>query len=162
VGDQDEAGVVVCCFQQELDDLGLCEHVQRCRRLVSNDKIGITGQRHGDQNTLAHPTRVLMGVVVNPIVRVGNPDVREQVPGALVTLAISNPDVVLTHRLHDLFANRLHWVERGEGILWDPRDLAPTDLRHLLVVLIEQFGSFPPNRTRLGDNTGALDELEDR
>ena len=52
--------------------------VERGRRLVGDDQRRLEQQRHRDHDPLAHPARELVGVVVEALLGVGDPDLAEQ------------------------------------------------------------------------------------
>ena len=58
----------------EVENLRLHGHIQRCGGFVCNQKIGLAGQGHGDHDALAHAARKLMGVLVNASQSIGNTD----------------------------------------------------------------------------------------
>src|SRR5258708_25752932 len=49
----------------QFKDLRLHRYIQGCCRLVSYQKLRITGQSHRDHHALAHPTTELVGIGIN-------------------------------------------------------------------------------------------------
>ena len=52
--------------------------VQRRRRLVGDQQVGLARQRDGDEHPLAHSAGELVGVVREPVCGLGDPDLLEQ------------------------------------------------------------------------------------
>ncbi len=67
---------------QEVDDLRLQRHVERGRRLVGDEQVGIHEERHGDGDALAHPAGELVRVVIDALLRVGDADPAQHLDGA--------------------------------------------------------------------------------
>ncbi len=64
---------------QQLEDLRLDGDVERRRRLVGDQQLGLAGERHGDHHPLAHAARELVRVVVAaPLAASGMPTELEQ------------------------------------------------------------------------------------
>ena len=62
VGDQDHADVEVALdLVDELEDLRLHRHVERCGGLIGDQHGGVVHQRHRDHGPLAHAARELVG-----------------------------------------------------------------------------------------------------
>ena len=58
MGDEDQRGSgVFLQLQQKIEDLRLDGNVERSRRLVGDDQLGLAGQRHGDHDALVHAAR---------------------------------------------------------------------------------------------------------
>ena len=65
VGDQQHRGAGVSLqFAHQLEDLRLDGHVERRRRLVGDEQLGIVGKRHGDHHALPHAAGELVRIVV--------------------------------------------------------------------------------------------------
>jgi hypothetical protein len=56
----------------ELQDLRLDRHVERSRRLVRDNELGITGDRDRDHDALAHATRELVRILLKAAARIGD------------------------------------------------------------------------------------------
>src|SRR5687767_10387469 len=56
---------------QQLQDLGLDRHVERRGRLVGDEEVGITGQRHGDHHALPHAAGELVRILLHAALGVG-------------------------------------------------------------------------------------------
>ena len=58
MGDQKQSHIaVVLQFKQKVNDLGLNGHIQCCGRLIGDQKARLAGNRHGNDDTLAHAAR---------------------------------------------------------------------------------------------------------
>ena len=67
VGDEDDAHPEVAGdAAQQLEDLGLDHHVERGRRLVGDDHVGVAGQRQGDHRALPHAAGVGVRILASP------------------------------------------------------------------------------------------------
>ena len=71
---------------EQLEDLRLDGHVQRGRRLVGDQQLGLARQRHRDHHALPHAAGHLVRVLVQPPARVGDADVAQRLLGDLVRL----------------------------------------------------------------------------
>ena len=123
VRDHDHGGAeIVLDPLEQGEDLRLRRHVERRRRLVGDDQIGVVDQRHRDHHALAHAARELVRVVVDPALGAGDPDGLQQLEGAGVRL-FARHVVVQHHRLRQLASDLVHRVQRRHGVLEDHRDL---------------------------------------
>ena len=66
----------------QLEDLRLDRHVERRRRLVGDQEVGVARERHRDHHALAHAARELVRVVVDAHARLGDADRVEQLDRA--------------------------------------------------------------------------------
>ena len=63
VGDEDDRGAgLVAQVAHQVEDLGLDRHVERGRRLVGDEQLGLAGERHRDHHPLRHAARHLVRV----------------------------------------------------------------------------------------------------
>ena len=88
VGDQqhrDAEAVLVIVHQRE--DLRLDGDVQCRRRLVGDQQLRLTTQRHRDHHPLAHAAGKLVRIVAEPLVGPGNPDHAEHFGGTALAAA---------------------------------------------------------------------------
>ena len=58
----------------QAEDLSLDGDIERGGRLVGDQDRGVARQRHGDHDPLAHAARHLVGVLVEPLLGIGNAD----------------------------------------------------------------------------------------
>ena len=123
VRDHDHGGAeIVLDPLEQGEDLRLRRHVERRRRLVGDDQVGVVDERHRDHHALAHAARELVRVVVDPALGAGDPDGLQQLEGAGVRLFVRHV-VVQHHRLRQLASDLVHRVQRRHGVLEDHRDL---------------------------------------
>ena len=103
VGDQDrrQAALAVEPLEQG-EDLRLHGDVERRRRLVGDQHLGLQRERHRDHRPLPHAAGELVRVVVDPPRRVGDADRVEQLDRPLARLALARPRAVGADRLGDL------------------------------------------------------------
>ncbi len=124
----------------ELEDLRLDRHVERGRRLVGDQHVGVAGERHRDHRPLPHPAGELVRVVLHARVGVGDPDLPEQVDRAPPRLPLVGPLVDLD-RLADLRPDGIDGVQRGHRILEDHRHLVAADFLQLVLVHLEHVAA---------------------
>src|SRR5881275_3043952 len=130
VRDQDDRRAEVALqVLDQLQDLSLDRHVEGRGRLVCDQQVRVAGQRQRDHHALPHPARELMRVVVDPLFRPRDSDLRQQVDRSPARLALLQV-VVRVELLLDLPADRVHRVQRGHRVLEDHRDLLAADLAH--------------------------------
>ena len=65
----------------ELQDLGLNGHVQSGGGLVADQDLGLAGQGNGDHNSLPHTAGVLEGVIIKPVLGIGDTPLLHQLQG---------------------------------------------------------------------------------
>ena len=106
---------------EELQDLRLDGDVERRRRLVGDQQVGLVGQRHGDHDALALAAGELVGIGVEPAGGVGDADLVEQLEGAAARGGAAET-LVQDQHLVDLPLDRVQRVERGHRLLEDHRD----------------------------------------
>jgi hypothetical protein len=74
---------------EQLQDLTLDDAVERSRRLVGDDDLGVAHKRHGDVHPLSHAARKLSGVAFKDPGGIGDTDLREQEPRLFKRCAFS-------------------------------------------------------------------------
>ena len=67
---------------EKLEDLRLHGHVERGRRLVGDQQVGLVGERHRDHHALALAARELMRVAGEPARRIGDADLAQELDDA--------------------------------------------------------------------------------
>ena len=67
---------------QQVEDLRLDRHVERGRRLVGDEQLRLARERHRDHRALAHAAGELVRIVLQPRLRVRDPDLVEQLGSA--------------------------------------------------------------------------------
>ena len=83
VGDHDDRAseLVLEAFHQ-VEDLRLRGHIERSRRLVGDQEVGVVDERHRDHHALAHAARELVRVVVDALLGARDADRLEELEGA--------------------------------------------------------------------------------
>jgi len=119
VGDQeDRYPELVAGAAQQVEDLGLDGDVEGGGGLVRDDDLGFEHERHRDHHALLLPAGELVGVVVDPLLGVGDAHPAQDVD----RLGTGLPPGVLpvgTQALGDLPADRVDRVECGGRLLED-------------------------------------------
>ena len=125
VRDHDDRHVVlVLQALHQSQDLRLRRDVERRRRLVGDQEVGVVDQRHRDHHALAHAARELVRVVVDPLLGARDPDRLQQLDRA-VARGFLRHVVVDEHRLGQLPADALDRVQRRHRVLEDHRHPVP-------------------------------------
>ena len=139
VGDQ-QHGHAEAVFEvmQQGEDLRLDGHVQGGRRLVGDQQLGLTAQRHRDHHALAQPAGELMRVIVEPLRGPGQADQPEHLNGPLLGRRPARP-LVQPDRLGHLVADRLGGIQRGQRVLKDHGYVVAADRAQLGVAEADQF-----------------------
>src|SRR6478609_5962529 len=114
----------------EVDDFSLDRDVQCCRRLVREQQVRAARQRNGDHDPLAHASRQLMRIILDPPLRRRNAYARERLyrlPFGIL------PGRALVEHEHfgDLAADRGQRVERRHRLLENHRDAVASELPNL-------------------------------
>ncbi|RIH82137.1 hypothetical protein Mrose_03458 [Calidithermus roseus] len=122
VGDEEHRQAQVALeVLEQVDDLGLHDHVQGAGGLVEDDQRGLEGQGHGDDHPLLHAARKLVGVAAIDLG--GQPDALQKPLHLLPGLGLG--DALQQHPLGHLVAHPQHRVEGVHGPLEDHRDTLP-------------------------------------
>src|SRR5262249_47310622 len=128
----------------QVEDLRLYRHVQRSGRLVGDQQFRVVDQGHRDHRALAHTARELVRIVVDPALRLRDADPTEQFngvpPGVPLGYLVVDPV-----RLHDLVADRIERVHRGQRILEDHRHLPAAQLAYVLPGRLDQLLPVQPH-----------------
>ena len=124
VGDEHDRGAVLLAQAlEQRNDLRLDRDVERRRRLVGDDQLGLAGQRQGDDDALAHAAGELVRVLVEALLGGRDAGFLEQPDRAPARVGGAERQVGLD-RLDQLLADRVQRVERGQRILEDGADLS--------------------------------------
>ena len=120
-------------FLHQLQNLCLNRHIQRCRRFISDQQLGIAHQRHGDQRPLEHAAGKLMGILVVPLFHVGNAYFAHDFHGNFLGffLILGN---VKQRRFIDLITNGIHGGEGHHRFLEDHGDFFAPDGADLIAL----------------------------
>jgi hypothetical protein len=110
----------------QVQDLRLRRHVERRRRLVRDQQVGIVDQGHRDHHALPHAARELVRVVIDAAVSARDSDRVQQLARACRGLLLRH--VAMKEDCFDeLRSNRLDRVERRHRVLEDHGDLVPAN-----------------------------------
>ena len=146
---------------EQLQDLRLHRHVERRRRLVGDEEVGLVGERHGDHHALALAAGELVRIGAEPAFRVADADEVEKLERAGARLAVGQAAMQLQD-LADLPLDGVERVERGHRLLEHHGDVVAAHAAHLVLVggdqvlALEQDAAGRVMRGRVGQ------ELEDR
>ncbi len=111
VGDQHERHPPFALqAREQREHLRLHGHVERGRRLVGDQQLGVARERHRDHRALALPARELVRIGVDAHRRLGNADEVQQLDRARARRGLGDVSV-RPDRLHDLRAHAIHRVQ---------------------------------------------------
>jgi hypothetical protein len=131
VGDDDHRHLVLVAeVVEKIEDGCLHGDVERGRRLVCDQQLGVAGERDRDHHALPHPAGEAVRVVAQAFCGAWDPHLLEQLDRLLVGLLLGDV-VVAPDRLGDLRPDRQGRVQRRHRILEDHRDLAAADVLEL-------------------------------
>ena len=111
---------------EKRQDARLDRDVERRRRLVGDEEIGVVRDRHGDHHALALAARELVRVGRQPAFRVGDAHEVEELDRPRPGLA-PRQAAMGDQRQRDLVADPVERIERGHRLLEDHRDLGAAD-----------------------------------
>jgi hypothetical protein len=123
---------------QQVEDLRLHRDVERGRRLVGDEQLGLAGERHCDHDPLAHAARELMRVRIDARLRSGDADELQHLD-RLVARLPARRFLVQLDDFGDLASHRVDGVERGHRLLEDHRDLPTAKGTHRWLGKFEQI-----------------------
>ena len=146
---------------EDVEDLGLDRHVERGGRLVGDQQLGATDQGHGDHDPLLHAARHFVGVVVDPALGGGDPDLGEHVEGDLPGLG-GGLVLVEDDRLGDLVSDRVDRVQRRHGLLEDHGDVVAADLAQLGLGDLREVLALEQDLAARDPTRGLGDQAHDR
>ena len=144
----------------QIEDLGLDRHVEGRRRLVGDDDVGLRREGERDHHPLAHAARELVRVLLHPQLRLGDPDLPEQVHGAPPRGRLAGPEVQV-NGLDELLLDGLEGIQARQRVLEDHPDPLAADLALLGVVQAVDAPSRVADLAR-GHLSGRLQEPDDR
>ena len=75
--DEQRHALLVLELREQLEDLGLHGHVERGRRLVGDEQVGVERERHRDHHTLAHAAGELVRIRVDALLGARDADVTQ-------------------------------------------------------------------------------------
>ena len=103
-------------------------------------KPGLQRQRHRQHDALAHAAGEFVDVAVEPLLRRGDADQRQQLDHALARLGLGEAEVG-AQRVGDLVAHREHRVQRAHRLLEHHGDAPAAQGAHLGVALVEDVAA---------------------
>ena len=125
--DQDQRRVLLGDeLAEKIEDLRLDRHVERGGRLVCNQQLRLTRERHRDHRALAHSARELVRVVAKPRPGARNADAVDELRSPCLCVLPVQAEMRL-ERFANLPSDRQHGIERRHRVLEDHRDLTPAD-----------------------------------
>ena len=74
--------ISACSSLQQLQDLRLHRDIERGRRLVGDQQVGIVGERHGDHHALALAAGKLMRKILKPRFGIADADLGQKLDDA--------------------------------------------------------------------------------
>src|SRR5579883_1769484 len=123
--DEDEGHVALTLFaRQEVEDLRLDGDVERRRRLVGDEQLGLARKRNRDRHPLPHAARHLVRELARAPLGLGNADLGQELDGAREGRSLREAQM-LAQGLGDLAADGEHRVERGHRVLKNDGELPP-------------------------------------
>ena len=142
VRDQQEAHAGLRAqFVEEIEDLQADRRIERGRRFVRNQELGVAGQGHGDHCPLALAAGELVRITAGAPLGLFDAHAAHGCdrPGARL---LDAQRFMQAQRLANLVADRMHGVERRHGLLEHHRDVAAAQcvqarnghLQHILAV----------------------------
>ena len=133
-----------CSFVRAWSNSRICACTVTSRAVVGSSamrRLGFGSNGHGDDRPLPHPAAELMGVIGEPIGRIGHTDPFEQ----LGSLSFRLLALVSDKDLGDLLANSQYRVEGAERVLVDNAHLVPPYLPQLLLGELHQVSTLQLN-----------------
>ena len=115
---------------QKVEDLRLDRHVERGRRLVGDEQIGLVRERHGDHHALALAARKLVRVGGKPVLRVADADFLQKLQRPLPRRAVRHAAMDFQDLAH-LHLDRMQRIERGHRLLENDGDAVAANVPDL-------------------------------
>ncbi len=143
--EQDRHAIGLLQAFQQGDDLRLHGDVERGRRLVGDEQIGLVGERHGDHDALALAAGKLMRIGAEPGLGIGDADLVEEFDDACAH-GVAAAHAMKLQNLGDLLLDRLQRIERGHRLLEDHGDARAANGAQLGLA---DFQHVPPVEQRL-------------
>ena len=148
VGDHHDRGVELALQAlDEVEDLRLHGDVERGRRLVGDQQLGVVDERHRDHHALAHAAGELVRIGVHAPARLGDADQPEHLDRAIERLRLGDVAVGLDG-LHQLVADLVEGMQRRQRVLEDHRDVVAAQPAHVLVGGRQQVLAVEDDRAR--------------
>ena len=132
---------------EDVQNLRLDRHVERGRRLVGDDHVGLIGHSHRNHDALAHTARKLVRKCRGASRGVRDSRERQQLDGARMR-RLSRHVVVSQNRLSDLIADRVDRRECRQRILKNHRDAPASNVRQFPIAQSYQVAVAKAHRSR--------------
>jgi len=117
-------------LRHQVENLGLYRDVERRRRLVGDEQVGIAGHRHRDHHALAHAAGELVREILGAALGRGHAHARQRLDGA--PLRVSPVCALVQHEhLGNLPADGRERVQGAHRLLEDHGDAAAAQLLRL-------------------------------
>ncbi|MNO49677.1 hypothetical protein D3C76_400320 [compost metagenome] len=145
MGDKNNSRInLLLQFLHQIKDLCLDGYVERCSRLIRNQKFRVRSKRHCNNHTLTHTTTEFMRILIKAAFWRRNTDKIEKLNPTFIRISLGD---VLMFKQHfgNLSADFHHWVQRGHRILKNHTDLFTANFLHLLLCLTNQILSIKQN-----------------
>ena len=155
VGDEQHRHLVLLLqVADEVEDLLLDGHVERRRRLVGDQELGLAGDRHRDHHPLLLAARHLERILVYALFGFRNADLAEQRNAARPRLAGRQAHVQAQH-FAQLKADAEDRIERTHRLLENHRDFLAAQVAQFALRQIEQIAP-AVNHFAAGKDAGIL------
>ena len=136
-------------MSEELENVRLKRRVERRRRFVGDEELGVACDRHRDEHALFHPAAELVRVVGNAPLGLGDLHFAKKLDGSIARV-FSGQAEVCPEWLHQLRADRPYGIQRGAGFLKNECYLFAADAA-------ERFGRHFQEVTFLPQDTAAFE-----
>ncbi len=160
VGDEHDGGAAFAGKRlEQLDDLSLDRNVERGGGLVGDDEAGLGAEGERDDDALAHAAGEFVRVGVESLGGGGDADALEPEDRPLARLGGADRQM-RAHGFHQLAADGVERVQRGQRILEDGADLLAADRAELVWThIVDAFAVEPDLATT--DAAGRLEQADD-
>ncbi len=127
--EQDRHVTLAALLVEEPQDLRLHRDVERGRRLVGDQEVGIGAKRRGDHHALSETAGKLEGIGARALLRIGNANVAQQLDHSRVRRR-RRQAAMLTQRFDDLRADPACRIEHLLRLLEHHADAPAADRVH--------------------------------
>ena len=119
MGDVDDRDVhLLLDLFDEFQDLCLDGHIQRRGGFITDEHFRIAGQGNGDDHSLTHAARKLMGIILHSFFRLWNTYQIQKLNGPFPGFGFGL-FMMVDHSFHDLGANGHGGIQGSHGVLED-------------------------------------------
>ena len=134
--------------------------VERRRRLVGDDQVGLVQQSDGDRDALTHAAGELMRIRRQALFRRWNADLRKRCGSHRVRVAGADLPV-RNDRFDHLRVDAQDRIQRHHRVLEDHRHAIPAHLSHVLPGKLDDIDPIQKNASA-NDTSRRIDETHDR